>query len=253
MPGKALVRGGSAEFGKWLRPSWTALFVVRAVLLCVGLDRLPLLPTVADEVFVNDPAVSLSLGHGFVGFSLTHSRMGLDHIFANYPPVFIVLQSLVFRLFGLSAVTLRASSVICDLLGCLIFLVILLELLDRALSTSWLRHSVVLHCYCNRLPLPMPARPGWSHLYCFLAEPLFTCHCGRAERRTWQLAMARVRDGGRACSGHTPGSAHHMYRALWLEQPAFQTTRAATLAGHKYLAACRPWCRVACGLRGELH
>ena len=121
------------NFRRWFMPLWITLFVVRALMLCIGLDRLPMVPTVADEVFVNDPALALSLGHDLTAFSLTHSRLGLDQVFANYPPVFIFLQSLVFRMFGFSAVTLRASGVACDLAGGLVFLLILRELRERGI------------------------------------------------------------------------------------------------------------------------
>jgi len=116
---------------------WILLFIIRAAGLLIGLDRLPMVPTVYPEVIINDPAVSLSQGHGFVAFSLEHSVNGLDKLYAHFPPVFIALQALVFRLFGFSGITLRALSVVCDLATCFVFLLILAEfekrkILDRA-------------------------------------------------------------------------------------------------------------------------
>src|SRR5258708_7874969 len=97
---------------------WVALFAIRAAGLFVGLDRLPMVPTVNPEVIINDPALSLSRGHGFVAYSFEHSVNGLDRMYAHFPPIFIALQALIFRLFGFSAITLRALSVFCDLATC---------------------------------------------------------------------------------------------------------------------------------------
>jgi uncharacterized membrane protein len=82
-------------------------------------------------VIINDPALALSRGYGLVAFSMEHSRHGLDRMYAHFPPLFIVLQSLVFRVFGFSALTLRALSVAADLAACVVFTLILLELYKR--------------------------------------------------------------------------------------------------------------------------
>lgn len=112
---------------------WVLLFLIRTAGLLIGLDRLPMVPTVNPEVVINDPAVSLSRGHGFVAYSFDHSVNGLDKLYAHFPPVFIWLQALVFRVFGFSAISLRALSVICDLGTCLAFLLVVIELEERGI------------------------------------------------------------------------------------------------------------------------
>jgi 4-amino-4-deoxy-L-arabinose transferase-like glycosyltransferase len=115
------------------RTFWVALFLIRAAGLLIGLDRLPMVPTVNPEVIINDPAVSLSRGDGFVAFSFEHSVNGLDRLYAHFPPIFIALQALIFRLFGFSAFTLRALSVFCDLATCAVFLLVIRELYVRGI------------------------------------------------------------------------------------------------------------------------
>lgn len=104
------------------------MLALRAGLLLFGFDRLPMVPTVNPEVIINDPALSLSLGHGYVAYSFEHSVNGLDKLYGHFPPVFIALQSVIFRLFGFSALTLRAFSMFCDLAACVVFLLVLTEL-----------------------------------------------------------------------------------------------------------------------------
>jgi len=116
---------------------WMFLLVLRASALFFGLDRLPLLPTVGDEVIINDPAVALSRGYGLVAFSFGHSTIGLDRMYAHFPPLFIWLQALAFRMFGFSGLTLRAPSVVFDLAACSVFLAILLELGRHRFAENW--------------------------------------------------------------------------------------------------------------------
>jgi hypothetical protein len=117
-------------------PFWIALFLIRAAGLFTGLDRLPMVPTVNPEVVINDPALSLSQGRGLVAASFEHSVNGLDRMYAHFPPIFIALQALVFRMFGFSGMTLRALSVFCDLGTCLIFLLIVRQLYERKILDS---------------------------------------------------------------------------------------------------------------------
>jgi hypothetical protein len=107
---------------------WAALLILRAVGAFAGLDRLPLLPSVPAEVLINDPAVALSEGRGLVGPGFEHSINGLDKMYAHFPPVFITLQSLVYRVFGFSAFTLRALGGFDGLLAFALFLAVFHEL-----------------------------------------------------------------------------------------------------------------------------
>ena len=105
-----------------LRVTWVVLFVVRAIGLFIGLDRLPLVPAAPPEVMINDPAVALGRGYGLAAFSFEHSVHGLNVLYAKFPPLYIALQALVFRSLGVSAITLRAPGALADLAACAVFL-----------------------------------------------------------------------------------------------------------------------------------
>lgn len=141
---------GSDSVSRPLPARWTLwigiLFLVRAVGLIIGLDRLPMLPSVQPEVIINDPAVALSRGEGLRAPVFEHSLHGLDTLFAHFPPVFVALQSIVFRVFGFSALTLRASSVIADLGAALVFVAILWELYRRRIldRLGWMFGSLLI-------------------------------------------------------------------------------------------------------------
>jgi hypothetical protein len=110
----------------WL--TWIGLFALRAIALFIGLDRLPLVPAAPPEVMINDPAVSIGRGYGWAAFSFEHSLHGLNVLYANFPPLYIALEATVFRILGLSAMTLRAPGALADLAACGVFLLVLREL-----------------------------------------------------------------------------------------------------------------------------
>ena len=124
--------------GAWFIRVWIVLLVLRSSVLLIGVDRLPLVPAVGDEVIINDPAVALSRGYGRVAFSFEHSSSGINRLYRHFPPVFIWLQSLMFRVFGFSVWSLRATSMFCDIAACVAFLAILLELRQRRFAEDWI-------------------------------------------------------------------------------------------------------------------
>src|SRR5580692_13115544 len=95
--------------------------VLQALLLWCGLSRMPLAPALGDELIINDPAVSLSRGGALVAPSLGGSVVGLDKLYAHFPPVYIFLQAGMLKVFGVSAISLRALSVISLTLATLTF------------------------------------------------------------------------------------------------------------------------------------
>jgi 4-amino-4-deoxy-L-arabinose transferase-like glycosyltransferase len=107
--GKALWRG------RELTLLFAGLFIVHAVLLFFDYGRLPAAPVLGDEFIINDPAITLSHGHGFRAESLVGSRVGLDKFYGHFPPVYQLLAAVVFRLFGVSIYTLRLTSSLADL------------------------------------------------------------------------------------------------------------------------------------------
>jgi hypothetical protein len=112
---------------------WVLLLAVRATALFTGLERLPLVPAAPPEVIINDPAVALSRGFGLTAFSFEHSLNHLNILYANFPPVYIVLQALIFRVIGFSATTLRVPGVLADLAACVFFLLVLREFYARGI------------------------------------------------------------------------------------------------------------------------
>jgi len=109
------------------------LFLFRCAFLFVGFDRLPMLPTLGDEVILNDPAVSLAQTGHFVCSSFPHSPLQLDQWFGHHPPVFFLMQAVIFRLFGLSALTLRIVGMLSAAMVPVLCVSIILELCERKL------------------------------------------------------------------------------------------------------------------------
>jgi len=100
--------------------------VVRSLLVWYGFDRLPRLSN-NDEVIQNDAAVAMSKGFGLVAKSYD-GVMDLGKIYGHHPPVFPLLQSAIFRLFGFSALTLRASDIVFFILYSVFFVMLLYRL-----------------------------------------------------------------------------------------------------------------------------
>lgn len=98
------------------------ILLLRIFLLWLGYDRLPYLPTVGDEVIINDAAVSLSRGEGFVAKSFENDPMGIDKVYGHYPPLFHILQSIIFRVFGISPFTLRFLNIFSQILSLFLLL-----------------------------------------------------------------------------------------------------------------------------------
>ena len=86
------------------------LFVFNSSAVWYGFDRLPLVAT-SDEVFTNDPAISLVRGYGFIAKSLS-GTLNFENAFGHYPPVYPFFQALLFHIFGISPFTLRCTSII---------------------------------------------------------------------------------------------------------------------------------------------
>lgn len=85
------------------------LLTVKCIAVWYGFDRLPLLST-NDEATFNDPAFWMAKGEGLVAKSLD-GTLGMERVYAQFPPLYITLQALIFRLFSLSAFTLRGSNI----------------------------------------------------------------------------------------------------------------------------------------------
>jgi hypothetical protein len=78
-----------------------------------------------DEIVINDPAVALSRGRGLVAPSFVDSSLGIDKLFAHFPPVFIYLQAVIFRVFGVSAYSLRLLTTVMSIAAAAVFVFII--------------------------------------------------------------------------------------------------------------------------------
>lgn len=108
-----------------LRPVFLCLFLIHAFLLFFDYGRMPAVPVLGDEVIINDPSISLALGHGFRAESLAGSHIAIDQYYGHFPPVYQLLAALVFRIGGISAYTLRLTSALSDLACMAVFLLAL--------------------------------------------------------------------------------------------------------------------------------
>lgn len=98
------------------------LLLVHAFCMFYRYGQRPPAPVIGDEVTINDPAIALSRGQGLIAPSFTDSVFGLDKLYAHFPPVYIYLQSLAFRAFGISVYSLRLVTTVTDLCATIAFL-----------------------------------------------------------------------------------------------------------------------------------
>lgn len=197
--------------------TWAILLVVRAAALFVGLDRLPLVPAAPPEVMINDPAVALSRGYGLAAFSFEHSLNRLNILYANFPPVYIALQSLVFRVLGVSAMTLRVPGVLADLGACVFFLLVLREFYARKIVD---RPGVTIAGILLLLePITLiHDRSGRMESLCVLFGSLSLYLCVRADRDgRWQVPLlcASAVAAGLALATHFESLVICAVPALW--------------------------------------
>jgi len=120
---------------KLLSIALVLLLCTKMALVWYGFDRLPLLPN-NDEAAINDPALFLSRGEGFAAKSLA-GLLRLDEVFAHYPPVYPLLQALVYRSFGISGLTLRGSNIIFFTLYVCLLILIFSILRKKGFLDTW--------------------------------------------------------------------------------------------------------------------
>jgi 4-amino-4-deoxy-L-arabinose transferase-like glycosyltransferase len=148
---EARADGGGTVAGRYLLLS-VALILLHAFFMLYRYGQLPIAPAIPDEVIINDAAVSLARGHGYVATSLTDSKYGLDHMFAHFPPLYPYTEAVAFRLFGVSAYTLRLTTTLMSI-GTT---VVLFFLLRRLCAAGWMGRDLALlllglYCTCVSL------------------------------------------------------------------------------------------------------
>lgn len=120
------------------------IFFIRFFLIWLGYDRLPLLPGCPDEILFNDPAVSFSRGTGLALKSFKYDFIKSDQFFAMYPPVFPLIQSLIFKYFDISPFTLRFLNIFSHIVSLILLLCILYKLKNENIIDGFAFIAVTL-------------------------------------------------------------------------------------------------------------
>src|SRR3984885_10311853 len=128
------------------------LFLVHAGFMLARYGQLPIAPVQGDEVIINDAAVSLGQGQGYAATSFAGSPYGIDHLFAHFPPLYPLTESLAIRVFGVSVYSLRFTTTVMSLSACAVLL-LLLYFLGKEKVLDWTAASLVAAIYCTCAPL----------------------------------------------------------------------------------------------------
>jgi 4-amino-4-deoxy-L-arabinose transferase-like glycosyltransferase len=114
--------------------------------------QLPAAPSVLDEVIVNDAAFSLGQGGPYAATSFRESALGLDHLFAHFPPLYPLTESFSVRLLGPSAYSLRLTTTLMSIAASFILLFLSYKLFRKGvLSLQAALFLSALYCTCGPL------------------------------------------------------------------------------------------------------
>jgi 4-amino-4-deoxy-L-arabinose transferase-like glycosyltransferase len=128
------------------------LILLHAGLMVFRCGQLPIAPAVPDEVIINDASISLARGQGYVASSLTDSKYGLDHLFAHFPPLYPYTEAVAFRVMGVSAESLRATTILMSILSTVVLFLLLYRLCKRGLL-HWSVALLIEGLYCTNASL----------------------------------------------------------------------------------------------------
>jgi 4-amino-4-deoxy-L-arabinose transferase-like glycosyltransferase len=128
------------------------LILIHILLMLFRYGSMPIAPVVSDEVVINDASIALARGHGYVAESFADSKYGLDRVFAHFPPVYPYTEALAFRLFGVSAYTLRLTTTVMSI-GSTFVLFWLLYRLCLFGQMHWDVALLVEGLYCTSISL----------------------------------------------------------------------------------------------------
>lgn len=103
-------------------------FLLHTCFMTLRYGQRPTVPVLGDEVIINDAALSLGTGHGYAATSFVDSRYGLDRVFAHFPPLYPLAESLAIRAFGISVYSLRLTTTVMSIAGNAVFLWLLYRL-----------------------------------------------------------------------------------------------------------------------------
>jgi len=111
-------------------PWGMGLVLLHAFAILYRFGSLPIAPVYGDEIIINDPAIALSRGQGLIAPSFTDSPFGIDKLFAHFPPVYLYLQSIIFRWLGVSVYSMRLLTTVMSIAAVAVF-VLLVHLLCK--------------------------------------------------------------------------------------------------------------------------
>jgi hypothetical protein len=126
--------------------------MVHAGLMLIRYGWLPNAPVLGDEVVINDASISLARGTGYVARSFTDSQYGFDTVFAHFPPIYPLAQALAFKLFGVSAYSLRLTTTVMSIAAALVLLLLLYDL-ARAATLDWETAALLFALYASNASL----------------------------------------------------------------------------------------------------
>lgn len=147
-------------------PTWIlglvgGLALLRAVLLFWRFDRLPPIPALGDEVFLNEAALSWATSGKLICAGMPHSPLGFDQVFGHHPPLFFLIQGVVFRLLGFEALSLRLVGLVCSALAPIVCVAIMRRLWKEGILTG---RAVLLTSFLMFLDATTLAHARWARM-----------------------------------------------------------------------------------------
>ncbi len=186
--------------------SLSALFVLlHSFFVLCRYGQLPIAPVLGDEVIINDASISLARGQGYAATSFTNSHYGIDRLFAHFPPLYPLTESLAFRAFGFSVYSLRLTTTVMSI-ATTIALALLLYRLCRTKLLNWDTAILISALYCTNpalIALERTARmESMIGLLVMLSLAAVLAAATRPVERTWPLTLAAGALGGLCLAVH---------------------------------------------------
>ena len=100
----------------------------------LGYDRLPQLSVVGDGPLIQDPALALARGQGMSAPSFA-GMLNWENIYAHHPPVYLFVQSIMFRIFGFTPFALRSIGILSVMIYTCVSVLIMLKLHQMRLAS----------------------------------------------------------------------------------------------------------------------
>lgn len=129
-----------------------ALVLLHGFFMLYRYGQLPIVPAYSEEVVVNDSALSLARGQGYVEASFAGSALGVDKVFAHFPPLYPLVVALTFRLFGVSVYSLRLTTTIMSIASTVLLALLLYRVSSKG-QVPWEGSLIVMALYSTNATL----------------------------------------------------------------------------------------------------